>query len=48
MKIKLIIVDSFRAAEQKAGSFEYVFCGERMERWRYSVEGCEKVIETVF
>lgn len=48
MKIKLIIVDSFRGAERKPDSFEYSFCGGHMDRWRYSVEGCDKVIETEF
>ncbi len=47
MKIKLIIVDvgARRAAPPPA---EYFFTGRHMDRFRYSPEGCEKVIETVF
>lgn len=47
MKIKLIIVDvgARRAAPPPA---EYFFTGRHMDRFVYSPEGCDKVIETVF
>lgn len=47
MKIKLIVIDSFSDTEPPAEP-EYFFRGERMTRFRYSPEECEKVIETRF
>jgi len=47
MKIKLIIVESGMesAAREREG---YFFTGDHIDVFRYSPEGCEKVIETVF
>lgn len=47
MKIKLIIVDSFDA-EYPEAPVEYYTSSEHIDRWVYSPECCEKVIETVF
>lgn len=47
MKIKLIIVDSFDA-EYPQTPTEYYTSAERIDRWVYSPDCCEKVIETVF
>ncbi|MDD6021575.1 MAG: S1 RNA-binding domain-containing protein [Acutalibacteraceae bacterium] len=47
MKIKLIIVDSFDA-EYPESAVEYFTQAEHIDRWVYSPECCEKVIETVF
>lgn len=47
MKIKLIIVDSFDA-EYPDNTVEYYTQADHIDRWVYSPECCEKVIETVF
>lgn len=47
MKIKLAIVDTF-PPENKRTPLKYYYDGEHIDRWRYSPEGSEKVIETVF
>ena len=47
MKIKLIIVDA-GAARTAPPPTEYFFTGQHIDRWRYSPEGCEKTVETVF
>lgn len=47
MKVKLIIVDSFDA-RYTAAAPPYFFAGGHLARWRYSPEGCGKVIESVF
>lgn len=47
MKIKLIIVDSFDA-EYPENKVEYYTDDEHIDRWVYSPECCDKVIETVF
>lgn len=47
MKIKLIIVDSFDA-EYPETPVEYYTQAEHIDRWVYSPDCCEKVIETVF
>lgn len=48
MKIKLIIVDSFRGAARRNEPFEYAVRAGHIDRWLYSVGGCEKVIGTDF
>ncbi|MCM1335696.1 MAG: S1 RNA-binding domain-containing protein [Bacteroides sp.] len=48
MKIKLIIVDSFRGGARKIEPFEYFVRAGHIDRWLYSVAGCEKVIGTDF
>lgn len=47
MKIKLIIIDTFDY-EYRPSPPEYFFSGGHMERFVYSPENAEKVIETVF
>lgn len=47
MKVKLIIVDSFDA-QYPLSAPPYFITGDHIDRWRYSPEGCGKVIETVF
>lgn len=47
MKIKLIIVDSFDA-EYPRSDIEYFVEEGHIDRWIYSPEKCEKVIETEF
>ncbi len=47
MKVKLIIVDAFDA-EYDVLEPEYFFTGEHMQEWKYSPEGCEKIIESKF
>lgn len=47
MKIKLIIVDSFDAEYPKS-DIEYFVKEGHIDRWIYSPEKCEKVIETEF
>lgn len=47
MKIKLIIVDSFDAEYPKS-DIEYFVEEGHIDRWIYSPEKCEKVIETEF
>lgn len=47
MKIKLIIVDAFDHTQSAPPLRYYTDC-EHMDRWIYSPDCCEKVIETVF
>ena len=47
MKIKLIIVDSFDA-EYPENKVEYFTETDHIDRWVYSPDCCDKVIETVF
>ena len=47
MKIKLIIVDTFDAPQLPQPMRYYTEC-EHMDRWVYSPDCCDKVIETVF
>jgi len=47
MKVKLIIVDAFDATYYPEPLNYYITQG-RIERWRYSPDSCERVVETVF
>lgn len=47
MKVKLIIVDSFKA-DYSQNNYPYFFNGDHMDYWRYSPDYCEKLMETVF
>lgn len=47
MKVKLIIVDSFDA-EYSPSAVKYYETSGRIDRWRYSPENSEKVVETIF
>ena len=47
MKIKLAIVDSFKANYEKTPP-KYFFEGDRMDYWRYSPDCCDKVIDSIF
>ena len=47
MKIKLIIIDAF-PADYPPVPLEYYITGGHINSWRYSPNGCEKVIETNF
>ncbi len=49
MKIKLVIIDSHKGSCQTPIKyFVDVRKEKHLDRWRYSPEGCKKVIETVF
>lgn len=47
MKIKLVIVDSF-SADYPPSPIRYFTEKTHIDRWVYSPEGCEKLVETVF
>jgi small subunit ribosomal protein S1 len=47
MKIKLIIVDSFRETKPVEEP-SYFYEGNHMNRWQYSPVGCQKHIVTEF
>ena len=47
MKIKLVLVDTFRAASQPSPP-EYSFRGDHISRFVYSPPSCGRVVETVF
>lgn len=47
MKIKLVLVDTFRAASQPPQP-EYCFKGDHISRFIYSPPSCGRVVETVF
>ena len=47
MKIKLIIVDTFNEPLTSAPLRYFTDC-THIDRWVYSPESCEKVIESVF
>ena len=47
MKIKLIIVDTFDTAPSVQPVRYFTEC-EHIDRWIYSPECCDKVVETVF
>lgn len=46
MKVKLSIIDIF--GQEQSARVKYFFSGDHMDYWRYSPEGCSKLIETVF
>lgn len=48
MKIKLIIVDSFDAPYPQANGFEYYITSGHIDRFRYSPNQSDKVMETAF
>lgn len=48
MKVKLMIVDSFEPTSGPASAPEYFIDHGRIRHWRYSPEGCTKIIESVF
>ncbi|MBQ1546030.1 MAG: 30S ribosomal protein S1 [Clostridia bacterium] len=47
MKVKLIVIDTF-GEESDIAKPEYFYKGEHMNSFRYSPEGCPKIIETIF
>lgn len=47
MKVKLILIDAFDCPQPPAPP-HYFFEGEHIDRWRYSPEGAQRVIESVF
>lgn len=47
MKIKLSIIDAFENDYQQK-EYDYYMTSGRLDRWRYSPDTCDKVIETVF
>ncbi len=47
MKIKLVIVDTQNTAGTPKAP-EYFIDGDRIDYWKYSPDGCKKVIETIF
>lgn len=47
MKVKLVLVDTY-PSEETIPEHEYFFSEEHLSAWRYSPEGCQKLIETVF
>lgn len=47
MKVKLVLVDTFRAVPQPSPP-EYFFRGSHMSRFVYSPPSCGRVVETVF
>lgn len=49
MKIKLVIIDSARSLLPRTSEYSFVDPDlKRINSWRYSPVGCDKVIETVF
>lgn len=48
MKIKLVIVDSTPVCGTRRSAPTYYVTGDHIDEWRYSPEGCEKEIVTVF
>ena len=47
MKVKLIIVDAFDASYYPQ-RLKYHITAGRIERWRYSPDCCERIVETIF
>lgn len=47
MKIKLAIVESIGETAETE-QFEYIYDNDRLDYWKYSPDGCQKVIETIF
>ena len=49
MKIKLIIVDTFECTQkERPPEAEYYITSGRLKSWKYSVDGADKQITTVF
>ena len=50
MKIKLVLIDSYKGEPPKSDLRYYVDCERisHMDRWQYSPEGAHKLVETVF
>lgn len=46
MKVKLIIIDTFD--DKSNVGYEYFFCGDHLDYWKYSPDCSRKVIETNF
>lgn len=47
MKLKLIIIDVFDA-EKRSAPIKYFIDSGHVDRWQYSPDGCNKIIETEF
>ncbi len=47
MKLKLIIIDVFDA-EKRSAPIKYFIDSGHIDRWQYSPDGCNKIIETEF
>ena len=47
MKIKLVIIDTF-SRTQDFKEVKYFYEGNHIENFRYSPEGCQKLVETDF
>jgi len=47
MKVKLAIVDVIKDIG-KRDEIEYMYKGDRIDRWQYSPDGCIKMIESIF
>ena len=51
MKIKLVIIDTYEMEKQPQGSPQFMIDTSKVthiNKWRYSPEGCSKIIETTF
>ena len=48
MKIKLIIIDSYKAEPERRLKYYVDPATEHIDRWRYSPESCARVVESVF
>lgn len=47
MKVKLAVVESAGQCKEASG-IQYFYVGEHIDYWKYSPDGCKKLIETVF
>ena len=51
MKIKLVIIDTYEMEKQPQGCPQFMIDTSKVthiDKWRYSPEGCSKIIETTF
>lgn len=48
MKIKLIIVDAFPQSGAEIPKYNYFTNAEHIDRWQYSPDNCDKIIESIF
>ena len=48
MKVKLVIIDTQDPTPAPPTPLQFFITGGRLDRWRYSPPGCDKLVETVF
>ena len=48
MKVKLVLVDSYPCENNTVGKYDYFYKEPHIDYWKYSPDGCSKIIESYF